>query len=266
MASRQREQSFGTLPEAQTFQLTLSTGKRTQGAMFTDPRAGIVAFLPLCEAYIEGMARANAKSKATYRSNFANPAVRALLDGKTVVEVARMDAEVKTLLNTTLGRYSDDYRGNVRRIITGTLDECVRRGVIPRHTLAGIELAPRIVTAEQYEQQAKGMVRSPMRWCGCSPRASRPSARTSAGTAAPTSCPARASRRGSSAPWGCGSGKPWACARLISGSVRTAPGTCICAGRPARTAGSRSPLKHLPQALGHDSVEVTLTRRQKGHP
>ncbi len=36
--SRQREQSFVTLAEAQTFQLTLSTGKQTQGAMFTHPR------------------------------------------------------------------------------------------------------------------------------------------------------------------------------------------------------------------------------------
>jgi integrase len=156
--SRQREQSFGTLTGAQTFQLTLSTGKQTQGAMFTDPRAGIVAFLPLCDAYIEGIARANAKSKATYRSNFANPAVAKLLAGRSVLEVARMDADVKTLLNKTLGTYSDDYRGNVRRIIVGTLDECVRKGTIPRHTLTGIELAPRIVTAEQYEQQNKGMV------------------------------------------------------------------------------------------------------------
>ena len=49
--------------------------------MFTDPRAGIVAFLPLCDTYIEGMAKANAKSKATYRSNFANPAVTKLLTG-----------------------------------------------------------------------------------------------------------------------------------------------------------------------------------------
>ena len=156
--SRQREQSFGTLADAQTFQLTLSAGKRTQGAMFTDPRAGIVEFLPLCDAYVEGMARANANSKATYRSNFANPAVRTLLEGRCVLDVARMDAEVKTLLNKTLGSYSDDYRGNIRRIITGTLDECVRRGIIPRHTLSGIELAPRIVTAEQYEQQNTGMV------------------------------------------------------------------------------------------------------------
>jgi hypothetical protein len=113
--SRQREQSFGTLTEAQTFQLTLSTGKQTQGAMFTDPRAGIVEFLPLCDAYIEGMAKANAKSKATYGSNFADPAVAKLLQGRSVLDVAKMDAEVKTLLNKTLGSYSDDYRGNVRR-------------------------------------------------------------------------------------------------------------------------------------------------------
>jgi hypothetical protein len=160
VSSRQREQSFATLTEAQTFQLTLSTGKQTQGAMFTDPRAGIVKFLPLCDAYIEGMAKANAKSKDTYRSNFANPAVAKLLQDRSVLEVAKMDAEVKTLLNKTLGSYSDDYRGNVRRIITGTLDECIRRGTLPRHTLTGIQLAPRIVTAEQYEQeqQSKGMV------------------------------------------------------------------------------------------------------------
>jgi integrase len=155
VSSRQREQSFGTLTEAQTFQLTLSTGKQTQGAMFVDPRAGIVEFLPLCDTYIEGMAKANAKSRATYRSNFANPAVTKVLQAKSVLDVARMDAEVKHLLNKTLGSYSDDYRGNVRRIITGTLEECVRKGTIPRHTLTGIELAPRIVTAEQYEREAR---------------------------------------------------------------------------------------------------------------
>jgi hypothetical protein len=126
--------------------------------MFTDPRAGIVEFLPLCDAYIEGMAKANAKSKHTYRSNFANPAVTRLLQGRSVLEVARMDAEVKELLNKTLGRYSDDYRGNIRRIIRGTLDERVRRGTIPRHTMSGIELAPRIVSAEEYEQENQGLV------------------------------------------------------------------------------------------------------------
>ncbi|HEX4090424.1 MAG TPA: tyrosine-type recombinase/integrase [Trebonia sp.] len=153
VSSRQREQSFGTLTDAQTFQLTLSSGKQTQGAMFTDPRAGIVPFLPLCDAYIDGMAKAGARTKVIYRSNFANPAVTRLLQGRTLLDVARMDAEVKQLLNTDLGRYRDEYRNNVRRIIVGTLDECVRRGTLPRHTLTGIELAPRVVTARQYEAE-----------------------------------------------------------------------------------------------------------------
>jgi hypothetical protein len=156
--SRQREQSFAELDKAQTFQLTLSTGKQTQGQMFTDPKAGEVAFLPLCGPFIEKIARARPSTKATYRSNFSNPAVTRLLQGKSVLEVARMDDEVKTLLNTTIGAYSDDYRGVVRRVITGTLDECVRKGTIPRHTLTGIELAPQVVTAEQYEARSKGMV------------------------------------------------------------------------------------------------------------
>ncbi len=70
-----------------------------------------------------------------------------------------MDAEVKHLLNTTLGHYQDEYRGNIRRIICGTLEECVRRGTLPRRTLTGIQLGPRIVTAEQYEaeQPSAGM-------------------------------------------------------------------------------------------------------------
>jgi hypothetical protein len=156
--SSQREQSFTTITEAQTFQLTLSTGKQTQGAMFTDPRAGLVKFLPLCGPFIDKIARAGTSTKATYRSNFNNPAVTKLLKDKSVAEVARMDDEVKHLLNKTLGTYSDDYRGVVRRIITGTLDECVRKGIIPRHQLSGIELAPQIVTAEQYEARNKGMV------------------------------------------------------------------------------------------------------------
>jgi hypothetical protein len=98
------------------------------------------------------------ESGKSHRSNFANPAVTKLLQGRSVLDVARMDAKVKTLLNKTLGCYSDDYRGNIRRIIAGALDECVRKGTIPRHTLGGIELAPRVVTAEQYEAQNKGMV------------------------------------------------------------------------------------------------------------
>jgi hypothetical protein len=81
--------------------------------MSVDPRAGIVEFLPLCNASIDGMAKANANSKATYRSNFRNPAVVTVLQGRSVLEVARMDAEVKDLLNKTLGSYSDELEINV---------------------------------------------------------------------------------------------------------------------------------------------------------
>jgi hypothetical protein len=58
--------------------------------------------------------------------------VTKLLQGRSVLDVAKKDAEVKALLNKTLGSYSDEYRGNVHRIITGTLDKCVRGGTIPR--------------------------------------------------------------------------------------------------------------------------------------
>ena len=241
--SRQREQSFGTITEAQTFQLTLSTGKQTQGAMFTDPRAGIVAFLPLCDAYIEGMAKANAKSKATYRSNFANPAVTKLLQGKSVLDVARMDAEVKTLLNKTLGSYSDDYRGNVRRIITGTLDECVRKGIIPRHTLSRHRASPphRDRRAVRAAEQGHG-VASPTTRCAMLADGLTVTGKDRKRAArAPASCPAWASPRGCSARWDCGSGKPSESASPTSGSAPTGPATCTCAGRPARTAGSWSP-------------------------
>jgi hypothetical protein len=157
VSSRQREKSFKTYTQAETFQLELSAGKTAQGQMFTDPKAGNRLFLPECEKFISGLARARESSKATYRRNFANPAVTKLLTGKSVLDVARMNDEVKTLVNVTLGHYSDDYRGCIRRVITGTLDECVRQAVIARHALS-VELGPRIVTAEQYEAENKGMV------------------------------------------------------------------------------------------------------------
>ena len=122
VASRQREQSFGTLTDAQTFQLTLSSGEHTQGAIFTDPRAGIVPFLPLCDAYIDGMAKAGAV-EGDLPQQLRQPRRDQAAGGRTVLEVARMDAEVKQLLNVALGGYRDEYRNNVRRIIVGTLDQ-----------------------------------------------------------------------------------------------------------------------------------------------
>jgi hypothetical protein len=118
--SCQREQSFTDLDQVQAFQLTLSTGKRTQGRMFVDPRAGMAGFLPLCEKFIAGLSKPGERTKAIYRSNFGNPEVTKLLKGRSVLDVATMDEEVTHLLNVTLAGYQDVYRGNVRRVITGT--------------------------------------------------------------------------------------------------------------------------------------------------
>jgi hypothetical protein len=156
--SRQREQSFAGLAEAQAFQLRLSAGKQADGALFTDPKAGNAVFLPLCDQFIGKMGKAGETSKRSYRSNFRNPEVTRLLQGKSVIQVAVMDEEVAHLLNVTLGRYSDDYRGNIRRIITGTLDSCVRKGVISRHTLSGIELGDQLISAEEYEARNRPLV------------------------------------------------------------------------------------------------------------
>jgi hypothetical protein len=151
--SVQHEESFAELDQAQAFQLKLSSGKREEGKMFVDPRAGVVPFLPLAIAFIGNLPRAGERAKEVYRSNMRNPAVVALLQGRSVREVAVMEDEVTELLNVTIGGYQDEYRCTVRRVISDTLDQCVRRGLIPRHMLGGIELGPRVVSAEQYEKE-----------------------------------------------------------------------------------------------------------------
>jgi len=151
--SVQHEESFAELDQVQAFQLKLSSGKREEGKMFVDPRAGVVPFLPLAIAFIGNLPRAGERAKEVYRSNMRNPAVVALLQGRSVREVAVMEDEVTELLNVTIGGYQDEYRCTVRRVISDTLDQCVRRGMIPRHMLGGIELGPRVVSAEQYEKE-----------------------------------------------------------------------------------------------------------------
>ena len=122
--------------------------------MFTDPRAGIVGVPAAVRRVHRGHGEGQRAEQGHLPQQLRQPRRdEGCSQGRTVVDVARMDAEVKVLLNKTLGGYSDDYRGNIRRVITGTLDECVRKGILARHTLGGIELAPRIVTAEQYERE-----------------------------------------------------------------------------------------------------------------
>ena len=69
--SRQREASFGTLAEAQVFQLDLSTKKVTEGALFTDPSAGVVTTAAEARALKQAPAK---PGQAAYGRSRASPA------------------------------------------------------------------------------------------------------------------------------------------------------------------------------------------------
>ncbi len=83
--SRQREKSFAAFTDAETFQLNLSADKKAQGSLFVDPAAGNRPFAPECIKFVDGLAKAKAASKATYKGNFGNRAVTKLLEGVSVI-------------------------------------------------------------------------------------------------------------------------------------------------------------------------------------
>jgi hypothetical protein len=147
--SRQREASFATLTEAQVFQGDLSVKKVTQGALFTDPRAGARKFGDIRKQYT-GRLDIGADTLEVYERNYRGSGAQAMLDALPVATVARMEAEAEELVNVTHLRKSRVYRANVLRMITGTLDLAVRRHVIPGHQVVGIELKTYRPTAEEW--------------------------------------------------------------------------------------------------------------------
>jgi hypothetical protein len=113
----------------------------------------------------------------------------------------------------------------------------VRRETIPRHTLTGIELSARIVSAEEYEQENQGLV------CVADDVVRMLPDGLTVKTQAKRGPRTRVIPGLGIAPWlqrtmGLRIRGPWACASLISRSVQTVPATSIFAGRPARTAAS----------------------------
>lgn len=147
--SRQREASFATLTEARVFQGDLSVKKVTQGALFTDPRAGVKKFGDIRRQYV---ARLDIRPDTleVYERNYRGSGAAAMLDGLPVATVARMEAEIETLVNVTHLRKSRVYRANVLRMVQGTLDLAVRRHLIPGHQVVGIELKTYRPTAEEW--------------------------------------------------------------------------------------------------------------------
>ena len=95
----------------------------------------------MCGKYVDGLSKPAGQTKKVYRSNFANPAVQALFEGKTVIDAVVMDHEVTGLLNGPLGRYTDVYRNAVLRIITGALGDWCAGGSSPGTCSAASSLA-----------------------------------------------------------------------------------------------------------------------------
>jgi integrase len=147
--SRQREASFGTLTEARVFQAELSTKKVTQGALFTDPRAGVKKFGDIRRQYTAKL-DISADTLEVYERNYRGSGAQEMFDALPVATVARMEAEVDTLVNTTHIKKSRVYRANVLRMVQGTLDLAVRRHVIPGHQVVGIELKTYRPNAEEW--------------------------------------------------------------------------------------------------------------------
>jgi hypothetical protein len=84
-----------------------------------------------------------------YERNYRGSGAAAMLDALPVATVARMEAEIETLVNDTHFKKSRVYRANVLRMVTGTLDLAVRRHLIPGHQVVGIELKTYRPTAEE---------------------------------------------------------------------------------------------------------------------
>jgi hypothetical protein len=153
--SRQREASFATLTETRVFQAELSTKKVTQGALFTDPRAGARKFGDIRREYAARL-DISADTLEVYERNYRGSGAQDMFDELPVATVARMEADVETLVNVTHLRKSRVYRSNILRMVQGTLDLAVRRHVIPGHQVVGIDLKTYRPTAQEWAPGRSG--------------------------------------------------------------------------------------------------------------
>jgi len=135
---KQREKSFRTQQEAKDFRTAVEYDIRS--GSFTDPKASKGNFGQACETYIERLAVGSERSRESYRSTYRKHVAPAL-GGRTLGSVAADRDAVSELLCVTMARLSISPRRQARMIITGTVTEAVKAGILPRHRLDGIELA-----------------------------------------------------------------------------------------------------------------------------
>jgi len=106
---------------------------------FTDPKAAKGSFGAACETWIARWPCAP-RSREAYLSTLRKH-VQPVLGSRSIGSVAADRGAVSELLAVTMGDLGISTRRQARMIITRTLDEAVRAGVLPRHRCGGIELA-----------------------------------------------------------------------------------------------------------------------------
>jgi integrase len=140
---RQREKSFATASEARDFKI--KTDHDVRARLFVDDRAGRELFGAAAEAWLARLAIVE-RTRGTYREVYRRHIAPALAH-RTLAQVAADRDAVARLLTSgepgSLGTLSISPRRAARMIITGTLDEAVRAGKLPRHRCADIELPGR---------------------------------------------------------------------------------------------------------------------------
>jgi integrase len=131
---KQRERSFATSGQANDFKAKFEHDSRE--SIFVDPRNGKTDFVTYAGQWIDGLDRAESSRKA-YRSILSSQ-IATKLAGRTLAQVAADREGVWTLISGA--DLSASRKSMLLWVIRGSLDEAVRGGRIPRHSLAGLSV------------------------------------------------------------------------------------------------------------------------------
>lgn len=134
----QREAAFRLKVEATAFKSKLEVDQ-LQGT-FVDPRQARDTFSEAATAWLERLP-VTPETRRAYGSTLRNH-VTPMLGDRLIRHVAQDRNAVADLVNVTMLNKSRQRREIARLIITGTLDEAVNAGRLPRHRCSGIKLAP----------------------------------------------------------------------------------------------------------------------------
>lgn len=148
---RQREASFTTRREAETFQTDQNRAKRYGSDV--NLAATKTAFNDAVDTWMQ----AQPWKREGTRSNYAytiSKWVKPAYEGKSVRDAANSPDIARLLVNETMLHRNRPLRNRVLTVIIGTLDMLVASGQLETHRLNGIKLAERAVTEDESNPQA----------------------------------------------------------------------------------------------------------------